>query len=402
MTGPGGSLVRSAALGVALTIGAFVVYLLSNYQYDAGRGDLFYLADAFLNGRTWIEFALGPQDIIRIDGRIYIPFPPFPAIALIPMVAITGPELADRLEPVVNAGLAAIVVGLAWWFTGVAGVTRVRHRCLLVVLLGFSTQIWWVTTRGGVWHTGHLVATILTLLILLELWGNRRASLVGLLAGAAFLTRPPLAFTVPFIALFWLPRGAPPSVTELQRTVMRAWLALALGVLPSIAFFLAYNAARFGSPLESGYGLALLPAWLEAQREKGLFSLVHVSMNLDYLFVHLPRLIPEPPFLKPDGLGLSILLTSPGLLLAIRAPWRERDARLLLLSSIAALIPTLLYYGGGWLQYGYRYALDSIPFVWALAALGVARRGSVPVWGWVLIGFGVGMNALGVYWAYNL
>jgi len=392
----------SAALGIALTIGAFVVYYMSNYQFDAGRGDLFYLADAFLNGRTWIEVALGPYDIIRIDGRIYVPFPPFPAIALMPMVAITGPELADQLEPAVNAGLAAAVVGLAWWFTGVAGVARVRHRCLLVVLLGFSTQIWGVTTRGGVWHTGHLVATILALLILLELWGGRRAWLVGLLAGAAFLTRPPLAFAVPFIALFWLPRGAQSSVTELRAAFTRAWLPLALGLLPSIAFFLAYNAARFGSPVESGYGLALLPAWLEAQREKGLFSLVHVPMNLDYLFVHLPRLIPEPPFLKPDGLGLSIFLTSPGLLLAIRAPWRERDARLLLLSSIAALIPTLLYYGGGWLQYGYRYALDSIPFVWALAVLGVARRGSVPVWGWALIGFGVGVNALGVYWAYNL
>ena len=45
------------------------------------------------------------------------------------------------------------------------------------------------------------------------------------------------------------------------------------------------------------------------------------------------------------------------------------------------LIPTLLYYGGGWLQFGYRYFLDSIPFVWALGALGVARRGPSPVVG---------------------
>ena len=65
------------------------------------------------------------------------------------------------------------------------------------------------------------------------------------------------------------------------------------------------------------------------------------------------------------------------------------------------LIPSLLYYGGGWLQYGYRYALDSIPFVLALCALATARVGIHPVFR-VLILFGVAVNAAGVYWAYNL
>jgi hypothetical protein len=98
---------------------------------------------------------------------------------------------------------------------------------------------------------------------------------------------------------------------------------------------------------------------------------------------------------------MSILLTSPGLLLALRADWRSRMAIALGLTAVAVLVPSLLYYGGGWLQYGYRYALDSIPFVMALVGLAVARRG-LPVWGKVLIVFGVAVNALGVYWAYNL
>lgn len=392
----------SAGLGVALAIASFVVFFLSNYKYDAGRGDLFYLADSFLHGRTWIDQALGPQDIIRLDGRIYVPFPPFPAIALMPLVAVTGPELADRLEPVVNASLAAVVVGLAWWFTTAAGVDHVRHRFWLVVLLAFSTQIWWVTTRGGVWHTGHLVATILTLLILLELWGSKRPWLVGLLAGAAFLTRPPLAFAVPILALFWLPSRAPWATTDLRDTATRSWLPLALGVLPSMAFFFIYNAARFGSPLESGYALAIVPPFLEAQRQLGLFSLAHVPMNIDYLLLRLPQLIPSPPFFKPDGLGMSILLTSPGLLLAARAPWSsDRRAVLLLGCAIGALVPNLLYYGGGWLQYGFRYGLDAIPYAWALAVLGVARSGLPAIWRYTIL-FGVLVMAVGVYWAYNL
>ena len=99
-------------------------------------------------------------------------------------------------------------------------------------------------------------------------------------------------------------------------------------------------------------------------------------MNLDLLFLHLPRPIATFPFFLPDGLGLSIFLTSPGLLFAVRADWRARRAWLLLGATIAVLIPTLLYYGGGWLQFGYRYFLDSVPFVIALCGLAAVHRGT--------------------------
>ena len=71
------------------------------------------------------------------------------------------------------------------------------------------------------------------------------------------------------------------------------------------------------------------------------------------------------------------------------------------LTAVAVLVPSLLYYGGGWLQYGYRYALDSIPFVIALCGLAAARHGVS--WFWrVLILFGVVVGLGGVYWAYNM
>ena len=73
-------------------------------------------------------------------------------------------------------------------------------------------------------------------------------------------------------------------------------------------------------------------------------------------------------------------------------------------AAVAALLvlsPSLLYYGGGWLQFGYRYALDSIPFLVALCALAAARVGVHPIFR-LLILFGVLVNAAGVYWAYHL
>ncbi len=400
---------REALLGLALAGVSAVIFWLANRQFDAGRGDLFYLADAFLHGRTWLEFQPGPYDVIVSGGHFFVPFAPFPAVALMPLVAIVGPITADQWESGVNALLAATGVGLCWWLLGRVGAARRSDRFWLTILFAFSTQILWVTTRGGVWHTGHLVATILTLACLIELWGRQRAWLVGLLAGAAFLTRAPLAFAIPFYALLL---ENPPRVigstlfgayvARSRAIPWRSWFLFGLGVLPAVVAFFAYNQVRFGTPLESGYALATLPPFLEIQRAQGLFALAHVPMNLDYLFLHLPTAIPTFPFFRPDGLGMSVFLTSPGLLLAALADWRDRHAWALLGATIAVLVPTLLYYGGGWLQYGYRYFLDSVPFVIALCGLAAANRGRVGT-GWrALIAFGVVINAIGVYWAYNL
>jgi len=395
-------------LGICVALAAFLVYWLSNRMFDAGRGDLFYLADSFLHGHTWIDVVLGPNDVIYFGDHAYVPFAPFPAIALMPLVALIGPVTADQWETGINAGLAAFVVFLAWWASGRIGVTRWRDRLALAVLLGFSTQVWWVTTRGGVWHTGHLIALILTLFLLAEMFGRRRPLLMGVLVGLAFLTRAPVAFAAPMVALWLIPGTVallPIRETVggwLRRLPWREWVLLGLGLAPAVLFFFWYNEVRFGDPLESGYALATLPPWLQALRDQGLFSLSHVSMNIDYLFLKVPTRIPEFPYFRPDGLGMSVFITSPALLLALFAPWRDRRAWWLLVGAVLVLIPTLLYYGGGWLQYGYRYFLDSIPFVWALVAMGIVRRGSVRWWGWLLIGWGVLVGLGGVYWAYNL
>lgn len=402
---PSATLGRLAGLATSLV--ALIAYWLSAREFDAGRGDLFLLADAFLHGRTDIARQLGPYDVILMDGRIYVPFAPFPAFLLMPLVGLVGPTVADQWESGINAGLAALCVGLAWWVTSRIGVQRLRDRLGLVILLGFSTPIWWVTTRGGVWHTGHLVATLLLLIVLAELWGWRRPFVFGLLLGAAFLTRPPVALAAPVLGLSLASDHALERrrslVERLRLLPWRGWVALAVGFLPALAFFLAYNAIRFGSPTESGYALATLPNWLAELRGRGLFSPVHIPMNLDYLLFHLPRRIGEFPWFQPDGLGLSVFLTSPGLLLGAFAPWREdRRTWVLLGAGTAVLLPTLLYYGGGWLQFGYRYFLDSVPFVWALCVMAAARRGHLGHLWWIAIGFGVTVNAAGVYWAYNL
>jgi hypothetical protein len=405
-----GRLDRATIAGLGVVAVSAVLYWLANRGFDAGRGDFFYLAEAFLEGRTWLDVQLGPWDVIPFGDRFYVPFAPLPAVVLMPVVAVLGAVGADQVESGINALLAAGGVGMCWWLLGRVGVERLTDRLWLTVLFGFSTQILWVTTRGGVWHTGHLVATILTLACLIELWGRQRAWLIGLLGGFAFLTRAPLAFAMPFYA-FMLEPGARAYTADVvggyvaragRAIPWRAWVLLSLGFLPSLLAFFAYNQVRFGSIQESGYALATLPDWLAAQRALGLFSVVHVPMNLEYFLVHVPVPIAQPPFFRPSGLGLSVLLTSPGLLFALRADWTRPRTWWLAGATIAVLIPTLLYYGGGWLQYGYRYFLDSVPFVLAMCGLAAVHRGGISG-GWrAAIVFGTVVMTIGVYWAYNL
>ena len=79
----------SSSGSVVVAVSA-LIYWSGDRDFDAGRGDFFYLADAFLHGRTWLTFQPGPYDVIIPDGRFYVPFAPFPAVAFMPLVAILG------------------------------------------------------------------------------------------------------------------------------------------------------------------------------------------------------------------------------------------------------------------------------------------------------------------------
>ena len=131
---------RRVVVGSAVVGICALLYWLANRNFDAGRGDLFYLADAFLHGHAWLDVRLGPNDVILAGDHYYVPFAPFPAVALIPIVVLVGPVTADQLESGINAVLAASGVGMCWWLLGRVGVERLSDRLWLVVLFGFSTR----------------------------------------------------------------------------------------------------------------------------------------------------------------------------------------------------------------------------------------------------------------------
>ena len=67
-------------------------------------------------------------------------------------------------------------------------------------------------------------------------------------------------------------------------------------------------------------------------------------------------------------------------------------------AAILTAIPVFLYYGGGGAAtYGYRYAMDFVPFLFALVAIALRERfGNLEK---VLIGLSVAFVCYGYVWA---
>jgi hypothetical protein len=334
-----------------------------------------------------------------MNGHVYVPFAPLPAVVFMPLVAVFGVLPLLPWEPTINAALAATSVGLAWMLISRFDGGSPRTRIWLTAFFAFSTALWSITVRGGVWHTGQLIATVATLLGLLESTGQRRPWLLGLAAGAGFLARAPLLFAVPFYA--WV-AGASGEADgwrwRMDRSaILRGAVVVAIAVV-AVGLAGAYNFVRFGSPLESGYALAALPTALAGTRDHGLFSFAYLPRNLDLLLWHLPVAAQPPLFLLPDGYGLSIFITSPAIVMIGWANYRRPFVLACALTALAVLVPSLLYYGGGWLQVGFRYFFDSMPFVLVLMVAGW-KRDMATLWK-VLIAIGIAVGVWGVIYTY--
>ncbi len=161
----------------------------------------------------------------------------------------------------------------------------------------------------------------------------------------------------------------------------------------------------------------------------------YLAQNLGIMFLSTPELVPdrlrdtlgiidEPlctadgatrglfdldcPLAVPRDVGMSVLLTSPAFLLMLPALRRYGRSRLVTGAAIAVLlivVVNLMHFSQGWVQFGYRFSNDAVPFALPLVALGFARlidggrrrRWAMPV-AIGLVVVSIAVNAWGVAW----
>ncbi len=371
---------RGKHLLVGLSTAVITLLLVwPTVDLSLGGDHYIYLARHFAHGSLNVDdLDSRYRDFVSWHGHKYLPFGPLPAVLLVPFLWL------------LNAGVPLVVFGYILGALNVALFLLIckrlgnsAERGAWLSLLYFGGTVYLSVTLAGIsTYFAHIVATTFLLLAILEMFGKRRMLLVGLCVGLAASSRMSVAFTLPFF--LWLAvketydpgdlvRREPVSV----RFSELAWLAA--GVAVPVGLYLWYNFARFGNPLESGFALAALynPA-LEDARSIGLFSLAHVPKNIFNMLLALPvpvRSVASSgvqfPYLQPSPWGMGLFFCSPALLYILRAPISDRLVQACWLAIACTLIPILTYYGIGFVQFGYRYALDFMPFVILLAARGM-------------------------------
>jgi hypothetical protein len=108
------------------------------------------------------------------------------------------------------------------------------------------------------------------------------------------------------------------------------------------------------------------------------------------------------PLLLPRDTGMSLFLTSPAYLLAIPALRRLYGrSRLVTGAALAVLVIAvfdLMHFSQGWVQFGWRFSNDFVPFALPLVALGIDRLRHRPLVPAVFVIASVAVNLWGVMW----
>lgn len=321
-------------------------------------------ASAWLDGRMDLAEVPRSLEIAAFEGRSYVSFPPVPSLLEVPLVLFWGQSTPN----------AFFGIYVFWALALAAQYLLLRRRgfdersaVLASLAFVFGTNLYATCVRANVWSYGQSLGYCLAVLGLAFVLQNEagRQALGYLLLALAVGCRPLLALLFPlFLALD-------------HRTTPRPLAAcvgsLLLGAGPVALALAAYNLARFGSPLEFGH--AYLP-WAQTLPE-GIFSLSYLPENAYHAFLRLPTWAADWPHLRFDALGTAfwinnaiVVIAAFGLLRRSMDPW-VRGAAAFALVGIA--VSVLSYEGGGAMQFGFRFVLDTMPAAFVAFAFGYRR-----------------------------
>ena len=383
----------SVFIAFTFLILTFLIYAATGSGFVTHSNYFTWLADAFLHGRLGLTKASHNLDeLVPVNGRFYVIYPPMPAILLMPFVAIWGPTFSQTLGSVFVAS-----ADVSLFYLLMRRLTHdVRIQIWMTLLLSFGTIHWYIASVGSAWYFAHVTSFLFLTLAIYETFSKRRPFLIGLLLGASYWSRLPTVLSLPFFLIMlsdkWLSKSN--SFPLLGKINFIPLLKLGLGVVVFIILNFGYNYLRFGSPLDIAYSL-------QARQEpdlypRGLFAISYLPKHLWIFFLKPPVFISKPPYIVPSLMGMSILFTTPAFIYSIFAGMRNKLA----LACWSAIFPIafveFIHGGVGWTQFGYRFAMDFYPFLLLLTVKGF---GNEIRWEHkLLICVGVLVNLWGVLW----
>jgi 4-amino-4-deoxy-L-arabinose transferase-like glycosyltransferase len=346
-----------------------VLVLLSlcpGLRFDDGMALEHYVLQAkgFLSGRAGLAEYHGPlNDVILFEDNRFIANPPFPAMLLMPFVAVLGDDTKGII-------LAALLLALAW-FVLRAMATRFQPEEANWIAAAFilGTGLWFCFTQSdGMWFLAHTVSFTALLLAVYESLTKGRGWLAGLLLGASFLSRQTTLYSAIFLlAALWVRHRE-------MRCRMWQVAGFALAFSAAIGFYCWFNWVRYGNPFDTGYSYLAQPEHLAIRQEgPGLFHWKYIPFNLYYLLFSVPQIeFHGLDFLagwSMSAWGTSLTFASPFLVFALFSRLNRPLKWAAWLAIALTALHVSFYHANGWKQINcFRYALDFMPLLLVLCA----------------------------------
>ena len=430
-----------------------------------GQAAIRYPVEDAQDGSPHNEYFNDVQPVLDAEGnptdRALLPVPPLPAVVLLPFVALWGLTTNAQL---IASILGALDIGLCWWMLGRLPVS-LPVRVAVIVFFAFGSVFWYTAEEGTTWYLAHVVAVGLAFAAVAVALGrddeaateavaaaksaddapgsaprrvaargdearhgrgtviDGRQFLAGLLLGLAATSRLTVILAAPFFVFVggggtWWRRG----------------LSAGLGAAIPIAALVLYNLVSSGHLFNPVYDHlyrqeAEFYTFLNYHVDWAIEDPRYIPQNLFLMLINPPELFPttlqfgtqlcqapntvrgwfEPacPILIPSPTAMGLLLTSPAYLLGLPALRWFRTSRLVTGAVFAVALVALvnvMHFSQGWVQFGYRFSLDFVPFALILVALGLAAlvRSRGRTWTAIvtasLIAVSVAINAWGVWW----
>lgn len=349
----------------------FVVYYFTGESKETAYHYFAPLADAFLDGRLYLlSKPSWLNELLPVDGKYYVIYPPIPAIVLIPQALLLGNDINQTLASVFWGSLCVSVV--YFLMRRLSG--SIRLQVWMTLLFAFGTIFWYLACDGKAWFFAQVMSFFFLTLAIFETYGKRRPLIIGLLLGLSFWCRLPVILSLPFFLIMlsdlWINDG--PKTNLLKKINLKPLILLGLGVGIFVLLNFLYNYVRFDTISNVAYTIqAKEEPWFYP---KGLFHLSYIPKHLWIFFLKPPLFSWDVPYIRPSLEGMSILITTPAVIYVIFAGIRNKTA----LACWSAIIPVAMVsfaHGGfGWIQFGYRFAVDFYPFLLVLIALGIKSQ----------------------------
>jgi hypothetical protein len=368
------------------------------------------------------RFELPPSNIKSRKQVYYVSFPWFPALLMMPFVAIWGMKFNDVIFNIMVGSLNPMLVFFVLRRLVALGHSKreLKDDLWLVGMFAFGTVHFYSSVIGQVWYTAHVVGVALTALYVLAALNARHLYLAGLMLGLGFVTRTPIPFSFALIVGEVLRRNLLPLAADKAQQVnenesdaegdadsdaeekaaaeqaplegfarLRSlWSRVQLPAvirdmikvgLPCVAVAIVamiFNYARFGSPAEFGHTY-LNVRWAERIQRWGLFNYHFLSRNLAVMLTLLPRIMTKSPYIQISWHGMALPVTTPLFVTLLRPKSRSPLVPWLYLSVLGPMVLHLLYQNSGWVQFGYRFSLDYVVYLMALMAIAGPKIGYV-------------------------